>query len=163
LIASPAELVAVSEWFACAGRGRLLAENRGSAADLEIELTLSGDARGVWDPARLSQVMSNLVGNAIAYRDPGTPVRVSVEAEGPLVSLKITNQGPPISEDLMPAVFEPFRRGVPEDRSSRGLGLGLYIARQIVIAHEGTISVESTAKDGTTITVRLPRALPVVH
>jgi len=138
-------------------------EMRGSAADLEIELALSGDARGVWDPSRLSQMMSNLVGNAIAYRDQGTPVRISVEAEGESVTVRIANQGQPIAAELKSVMFEPFRRGLAEDRSPRGLGLGLYIAQQIVMAHQGTISVESTAKEGTTFTVRLPRALPVVH
>jgi sigma-B regulation protein RsbU (phosphoserine phosphatase) len=58
---------------------------------------------------------------------------------------------------VIPVLFEPFRRGVAEDRSPRGLGLGLYIAQQIVQAHAGTISIESTAQDGTTFTVRLPR------
>ena len=58
----------------------------------------------------------------------------------------------------MPVLFEPFRRGRTGDRSPGGLGLGLYIVKQIVRAHDGTIGVESTDKDGTTFTVHLPRA-----
>ena len=59
--------------------------------------------------------------------------------------MKVHNHGPPIAPDLLPALFEPFRRGAP-DRSPRGLGLGLYIVQQIVQAHDGTIDVESTAR-----------------
>jgi phosphoserine phosphatase RsbU/P len=80
-----------------------------------------------------------------------------VDGTGDDVFLKVCNQGPPIPADVIPILFEPFRRGVAEDRSPRGLGLGLYIAQQIVQAHTGTIGVESTAELGTTFTVRLPR------
>jgi signal transduction histidine kinase len=134
-------------------------EMRAVTADPQIELVLSGDARGSWDPSRLSQLVSNLLGNAISYREPGTRIRVSVEGEGPNVTLRVTNQGPPVDADLLPIIFEPFRRGAPRDKSLRGLGLGLYIAKQIVIAHEGTIDVESTS-EGTTFKVHLPRASP---
>ena len=67
------------------------------------------------------------------------------------------NHGPPIPSELVPVLFEPFRRGVPEDCSPRGLGLGLYIVQQIVLGHDGTIGVDSTAHDGTTFTLHLPR------
>jgi len=73
------------------------------------------------------------------------------------VALKVHNGGLPISPELRSVLFEPFRRGVPPDRSPRGLGLGLYIVRQIVLAHEGSIDVDSTAQEGTTFTVHLPR------
>jgi signal transduction histidine kinase len=75
------------------------------------------------------------------------------------VRLEVHNDGPPIEADLLPVLFEPFRRGAP-DRSPRGLGLGLYIVQQIVHGHDGTIAVESTQNDGTTITLRLPRFGP---
>ena len=64
--------------------------------------------------------------------------------------------------ELLPVLFEPFRRGVPEDRSPRGLGLGLYIVQQIVLGHDGTIGVDSTAHDGTTFTLHLPRHHPAI-
>jgi len=126
--------------------------------DHDIQLQVHGDAHGRWDPGRMGQVISNLVGNAITYGDPNTPVRVSVDGTGDEMVVKVSNHGAPIPADLMPVLFEPFRRGVPEDRSPRGLGLGLYIVQQIVLAHDGTIDVASTAQEGTTFIVRLPRA-----
>lgn len=131
----------------------------------DLRLEARGDSAGRWDPARMAQVISNLAGNALAYGDPGTPVRVSVEDPGEEVVLTVRNQGRPIPADLMPVLFEPFRRGLSEEGSPGGLGLGLYIVQQIVQAHGGTIDVASTAQEGTTFSVRLPRAAssPQVH
>jgi signal transduction histidine kinase len=73
--------------------------------------------------------------------------------------LTVHNQGPPIPEETLPALFEPFRRGTGQaTEHPSGLGLGLYIVREIVRAHDGSIEVASTAAEGTTFTVRLPRA-----
>ena len=69
----------------------------------------------------------------------------------------MTNRGEPIEPALLAVIFEPFRRGVPGDRSPHGLGLGLYIVQQIVLAHGGDIGVESTAPAGTAFTIRVPR------
>jgi signal transduction histidine kinase len=102
---------------------------------------------------------SNLVGNALSYGDPRWPVHILVLGTGEDVVLAVRNEGPPIAAELIPVLFEPFRRGVSEDHSPRGLGLGLYIAKQIALAHGGAIGVESTAQAGTTFTVRVPRAL----
>ena len=133
-------------------------EMRAAWPDRPIELTVRGDSHGKWDPARMSQTVSNLVGNAITHGDLGTPVQVLVEGQGNEVELKVHNRGPAIPSDLLPVLFEPFRRGRTADRSPGGLGLGLYIVKQIVRAHDGTIGVESTDEDGTTFTVHLPRA-----
>lgn len=134
----------------------LLAAEPGRAIDVDLE----GDGRGAWDPARLAQVVSNLVGNALKHGARYEPVRVSVRDGEEEIVLKVENQGPVISPELLPVLFEPFHRGqVPgEVAHDRGLGLGLYIVRQIVDAHGGSIAVESTAERGTTFTVRLPRA-----
>ncbi len=70
----------------------------------------------------------------------------------------MNNRGAPIPPAFMAVIFEPFRRDVPQDRSPHGLGLGLYIVQQIVLAHRGEIHVESNAEDGTTFTMRLPVA-----
>jgi signal transduction histidine kinase len=126
--------------------------------DHDIRVEVRGDSHGRWDSGRMAQAISNLVGNAITYGEPNTPVRVSVDGTGDEMILSVKNHGPPIPPELMPVLFEPFRTGAPEDRSPRGLGLGLYIVQQIVLAHDGTIDVESTAPEGTTFTVRLPRA-----
>ena len=101
--------------------------------------------------------MDNLVTNAICYGRKETPVQVSIEAEGRDVDVKVHNEGQPIPADQLSGLFEPFHRGQGEDRSPGGLGLGLYIAQQIARAHEGSISVESTEKAGTTFTLHMPR------
>jgi signal transduction histidine kinase len=126
-----------------------------------IELDLEGDGRGTWDPARMAQVVSNLVGNALKHGARHVPVRVSVEGDEDDVAVKVTNQGPVIAPALMAVLFEPFCRGsaLRDASHARGLGLGLYIARQVVNAHGGEITVESTREQGTTFTVRLPRAV----
>ena len=124
--------------------------------DNAIELDVRGDTHGEWDPGRMTQTISNLLTNAISFGESGTAVEVSIEGNGQDVAMKVHNHGPPIAPDLLPALFEPFRRGAP-DRSPRGLGLGLYIVQQIVQGHDGTIDVESTADAGTTFTLRLPR------
>jgi signal transduction histidine kinase len=72
----------------------------------------------------------------------------------------VNNRGDPIAPAFLPGIFEPFRLDVPYDRSPHGLGLGLYIVQQIVLAHRGEIHVESNAQEGTTSTMRLPRAGP---
>jgi signal transduction histidine kinase/GAF domain-containing protein len=123
-----------------------------------IELDVRGDARGEWDPGRMWQTISNLVGNAISYGQQGTPVRLSVGGEERDVELEVHNEGPPIPPEVLPMLFQPFRRGVVEDQSPWGLGLGLFIVQQIVLAHDGTIAVDSSARDGTTFKLRLPRA-----
>ncbi|WP_176064078.1 sensor histidine kinase [Anaeromyxobacter diazotrophicus] len=120
----------------------------------QIALVVKGDTRGRWDPARMAQVVSNLVGNAIVYGSPGEPVRVSLDGGADQLHLTVWNAGAPIPPELFSVLFEPFRRGASH---GRGLGLGLYIVKQIVAAHGGDIDVHSTAEDGTSFAVRLPR------
>jgi signal transduction histidine kinase len=117
-----------------------------------------GPYTGEWDLDRLAQVVSNLVGNALQHGAESTPVEVDLREEGSELVLTVTNQGPPIPETLLPHVFDPFRRAGGDSRSARqGLGLGLYIVQQIVLAHGGTITVRSSEATGTRFTVRLPR------
>ena len=119
-----------------------------------LQLESSGDTRASLDPDRAVQVLSNLVANAILYSPPDTPVRIAMRGLDGQVLLEVHNQGSPIPADLLPRLFEPFERG---GRTGGGLGLGLYIAQQIVEAHGGTISVRSEPADGTTFTVLWPR------
>jgi len=118
-----------------------------------------GDLNGTWDSGRLAQVISNLGENALAHGAPKTPIVVSARDEGAHVLLEISNRGEPISSDLLPFIFDPFRRAMQKRRTG-GLGLGLYISQQIVCAHGGTITVHSDAAEGTTFAVRLPRRPP---
>lgn len=128
--------------------------------DTPIELEIEGDVTGSWDQNRLAQVLSNLAGNAIEYRAPETPVVLAARADGADVVVQVTNLGPPIPADVLPFIFEPFRRAKQQQKSTTGnLGLGLYIAHQIVLAHRGTLDVHS-ADGTTTFTARLPRAAP---
>ncbi|AKJ02879.1 PAS domain S-box-containing protein [Archangium gephyra] len=117
-----------------------------------------GSYSGEWDPDRLAQVVSNLVGNALQHGARDTPVAVSLEHEDATLVLAVRNQGPPIPEALLPHVFDPFRRA--NHHSRQGLGLGLYIAQQLILAHGGSITVSSREDSGTTFTVRLPRHTP---
>src|SRR5205814_3983036 len=90
--------------------------------------------------------------------------RVELRDEGERVVLEAANAGPAIPADVLPHVFEPGRRGPPERgrKESSGLGLGLYIVRQIVLAHGGDIAVRSSATEGTTFTLGLPRRSRIV-
>ena len=116
------------------------------------------EVRGVWDRERLGQVVSNLVGNAIAYGKADGAVSVVLRDEGDSVTLSVHNEGPAIPAEVLPAIFDPFRRQARRtSRNSDGLGLGLFICRELVAAHGGEISVQSTDGAGTTFTVRLPR------
>jgi signal transduction histidine kinase len=125
--------------------------------DRAIVLRIKGSSRGSFDPDRALQVVSNLLGNALRYSPPGTPVTVSLHVDGPGLWLCVHNQGAPILEAAMPRLFEAFERGVADESGrSAGLGLGLYIVKQIVEAHGGRVEVESTQAAGTTFKVLWP-------
>jgi PAS domain S-box-containing protein len=115
-----------------------------------------GEVRCAFDPDRMSQVVSNLVGNALQHGTPGTPVTVRLVSNRDEAELSVHNHGPPIPPELLPHIFEPYRRTTARDERSRGLGLGLFITQQVVRAHGGHIEVHSTADQGTTFTVKLP-------
>jgi PAS domain S-box-containing protein len=120
-------------------------------------LEKAGDTAGDWDPARLAQALSNLVRNAAAYSPAGTPVVVRCIEERDGVSVEVENQGVPIDAELLAHIFEPFRRGRrPDARNRTGLGLGLFIAREIAHAHEGSISAASDERR-TAFRISLPR------
>jgi signal transduction histidine kinase len=124
-----------------------------------IELQTNGDVSGVWDAHRLHQLLGNLVGNAFKYGAVNEPVRVVLTGMPAEVVFSVHNRGPVIDESTLTQIFKPLKRG-PEHQSGPGgddsLGLGLFIAREIVIAHGGDISVKSDEAE-TVFTVRLPR------
>lgn len=115
--------------------------------------------QGEWDLERLAQVLANLLDNAFKYSPANTPVRLStLEKDPESVLLEVHNQGAPIPGHLLPLLFEPFRRGETTDAAARSsLGLGLYIAHDIVQSHGGSLTVHSTAEAGTTFRVCLSR------
>ena len=115
------------------------------------------DADGEWDRARLEQVLTNLLRNAVQHSRPATPVTLAVTATPDKVSLRVHNYGKPIPPDVLPVIFEPFQRGTATSSKDGNAGLGLYIATEIVRGHDGRIDVTSTAEQGTTFIVELPR------
>jgi len=123
-----------------------------------IQLDVQGDVTGSWDSDRLEEALSNIVGNAIEYAAPGTAVALRARDSGDEVVVEISNQGDPIPPDLLPHLFELFRQVNQRRPSPTGhLGLGLYIASQIVQSHGGTLEARS-AGGTTTFVMRLPCA-----
>jgi signal transduction histidine kinase len=132
-------------------------EVRTARPDREIRLFTSGDGHGRWDPDRLAQVLTNLVTNAVQYSPDGSPVTVRSDARAGEVELSVHNEGPPVSAEVRQRLFEPLERTDPPPTSEgRRVGLGLFIVRQVVQAHGGTVEVTSEAGAGTTFAVRLP-------
>lgn len=119
---------------------------------------------GRYDPSRMAQVFSNLIGNAVLHGNPQTPVRVTLEKDGMAAYFCVQNSGDPIPASAMSSLFNPEGRyskfSEEEKGASSGLGLGLFIAAQIVERHGGTINVESTLEKGTTFLVTLPLRHP---
>ncbi len=121
-----------------------------------IELRTTGNARGLWDPDRMWQMLSNLVVNALEHGAQEGPVWLSVDGTATdTVVVQVGNRGAAPVE-IVPVMFDPFRRVERASRRSHGLGLGLFITREIATSHEGTISIDSR-EDQTVVTVRLPR------
>lgn len=112
------------------------------------------------DPVRLSQVIENLISNAVKYSPAETPITVRVRPNGGFVRLTVSDQGPGIPPEKLPLIFERFYRVVEGDAVVKGTGLGLFITREIIRMHGGSIEVESTPEKGTTFTVDLPAARP---
>jgi PAS domain S-box-containing protein len=124
----------------------------------ELRVEQHGDGQGAWDADRLAQLVVNLLGNALTYSPAGSPVSMRTRGEARDVVLEVHNTGVPIPAELRARLFQPMQRGDSGDTRSRSVGLGLYIVDQIVRAHGGGITVTSLPDEGTTFTVRLPRA-----
>jgi signal transduction histidine kinase len=139
---------------------QMVDEMRAIHPSREFTLEISGDMKGSWDRGRIGQVFSNLLGNAVRY-SIAHPIRVKVEGPPEEVVLSIQNYGAPIPSDAIRRIFDSLTRAEVSDaeqnRDSVNLGLGLYITKEIVTGHGGTIGVTSSEADGTNFTVRLPR------
>ena len=133
---------------------QVVEELRAAHPTRPIDYQITGEGEMVGDAVRLSQVLQNLLGNALHYSPPGERVSVVVELQEDWLSLRVANGGPAIPPAVVRRMFEPFQRGTKARPA--GLGLGLYIASEIVRSHRGTIHVDSDDKL-TTFTCRVPR------
>ena len=125
-----------------------------------IEIDARGSLRGEWDCARISQVVSNLIANALEHGSDRTAVNVAVHGDDKEVTIAVHNRGAAIAEEQLDGIFNAMKRHDNAPKKSgptANLGLGLYIADQIVRAHKGRIDVESSEERGTTFTIHLPR------
>jgi PAS domain S-box-containing protein len=124
-------------------------------AGCPVEIVATMPAQGRWDRLRIEQVVTNLFTNAIKYA-AGNPIELSVRPDEETVQLVVRDHGMGISEEDLPRIFERFERAVSSQHFG-GLGMGLYITRQIVEAHDGRIRSESRPNEGATFIVDLPR------
>ncbi|SAK79280.1 GHKL domain protein [Caballeronia fortuita] len=129
--------------------------------DRTIEVTQSESVDGYWDRDRLHQVISNLVANALGHGAADAPVTVSAALEGACARLDVHNLGEPIPAESLSEIFDPLKRvpqtGARAHPSTGGVGLGLFIVKEVARAHGGSVAVASSREAGTTFTVKLPR------
>lgn len=134
-------------------------ETRAAHPQREIVLVATGNGQGHWDSDRIAQLVANLLANALVYGDEQAPVTVHLGGDDGHVVLSVHNEGEPIPPQMQEVLFEPLRQG---DSSaglpSRNIGLGLYIVRQIALAHGGTVECLSREGHGTSFRVVLPRS-----
>ena len=131
--------------------------------DRTIRVNARGELEGAWDCARISQVLTNLIGNALEHGAAEAEVTVDVHSDEKEIAIAIHNDGAVIPADRLNGIFNPMKSKEPAGKGaatspSANLGLGLYIAERIVNAHKGRIDVQSARERGTTFTVYLPRS-----
>lgn len=127
------------------------------SGDRRVDIDTNGDSVGYWDTDRISQVLSNLIGNALQHGEPDQPVTVHIDGtQAETLRLSVQNAGV-IPPERIAKLFEPFQSGTPRPANSNGLGLGLYIANELVRVHAGSLSVSSGSARGTVFEIMLPR------
>lgn len=131
-----------------------------SRPDTSVNVELTGDLTGDFDAGRVSQVLSNLLTNARTHGASGTPITVAASGTGSEIVISVHNNGPPIPRAHFDHIFDPLSTFESLSRDAGHLGLGLYIAKRIVVGHGGRIVVASSKAEGTTFTVYLPRTEP---
>jgi signal transduction histidine kinase len=141
---------------------QVVAELEGLRPSGTLRFVGRGDLRGEWDSDRIAQVLSNLVRNAIQHGAANEPIEVRATGSGADVVVDVHNGGSCIPENALATIFEPMVRHTGGDHTKTGVGLGLYIASQIVLAHGGKLDVTSTEAGGTTFTIHLPRRSPTL-
>lgn len=102
--------------------------------------------------------MSNLLSNAIQYGFPDSPIRLDLKGDSSRLTVMVVNEAIPIPAERIKSIFDPLTRGVAEDEPTDNLGLGLYITKEVVVAHDGNISVMSSEIEVMVFTARLPRS-----
>jgi signal transduction histidine kinase len=133
-----------------------LEQLRAAHGGRRLELDVVGDTRGLWDALRLQQMLRNLVSNAIKYGAPDAPIRVVLTGEEAEVRIEVLNSGPAIRRSALGEIFNPLERGLAQRHDTdNGLGLGLYIVREVARAHGGEVDVRSDEAE-TVFAVRLP-------
>ena len=133
-------------------------EHQAAAPERPIDASYVGNFAGFWDPERIAQVASNLIGNALKHGIPEASIQVRLDGtDRDHVTLVVKNGGT-IPADVLPHLFDPFRGGQRQSGRGDGLGLGLYIVSQIVEAHDGRVEVKTGEGGETAFHVRLPRA-----
>jgi signal transduction histidine kinase len=150
----------VPQDLASLGR-ELFDEFRTAHPEREIQYRADGDLNGCWDAGRIRQAISNLLGNAIQHGAADLPVRLRLRGETSNVFVDVHNGGAPIPPGELPQLFSPLVRGSNAEHPQRNhpgsMGMGLYIAHEVVKSHGGGIDVASNTRDGTRFTIRLPR------
>jgi signal transduction histidine kinase len=138
--------------------GEIVREIEDGHPGASVLLEGAAEILGAWDRGRIAQALSNLVSNAVHHRQPPqTPVHVRLSRQGDGVVIAVVNRSDPIPDSEIPRLFEPFERG-PSSRCTRGsVGLGLFIVREIVVAHGGEVRAYNSPDEGTvTFCVALP-------
>ena len=138
---------------------QIVEEMRSLSEVRHIEITSQGETAGEWDQARLGQVFSNLIGNALQYGSDASTIAVDIVGNADHVTFSVHNDGVPIPADEQKSIFKSLTRGTDSGAKARSanLGLGLFISHKIITAHDGEITVYSSSDAGTTFTVTLPR------
>jgi signal transduction histidine kinase len=149
IAAAPANLGVVCQ--------QVVEETQAFHPEQRVTFEPAGDLRGDFDEGRVSQLLTNLVENAIRHGAVGKPVTITASASAADLVVGVHNEGAPIPPAELRRIFEPLTQGENGRNRPEGLGLGLYIAQLIAHAHGRDINVESSERDGTTFTVRLPR------
>jgi signal transduction histidine kinase len=146
---------------------QVIDEFRFSNPNRTIRLDISGKTDGQFDQSRIGQVLQNLISNALQYGTTDTEVTVFVSGNKTETMLTVHNHGKPVEKKEQQHIFDPLRRYTrnhqDEHSTGKNLGLGLFIVKEIVSAHYGTVGLTSSPMEGTTFTIRLPKSASQVR
>jgi signal transduction histidine kinase len=136
-------------------------EVRAARPERQFVLEVPEDLAAWVDDARLRQALSNLLNNAVQHGDPESPITLVARADGQEIVISVKNLGDPIPGDSLQVIFDPLvqlstRSAAAPEVPPTNLGLGLFIAREVALGHQGTLDVVSDAATGTVFTMRLP-------